>query len=57
MPFLTCLVYFPQKDIHNQGLAVILASNPRNPTGQVIQCVRDHLRVDPANLTTLGERT
>lgn len=24
-----------QKDIRNQGLAVILASNPRNPTGQV----------------------
>ncbi|EIN07107.1 aminotransferase [Punctularia strigosozonata HHB-11173 SS5] len=26
-----------QRDIHDQGLAVILASNPRNPTGQVIQ--------------------
>ncbi|EDR14348.1 arylformamidase, partial [Laccaria bicolor S238N-H82] len=25
------------KDIRNQGLAVILASNPRNPTGQVIK--------------------
>ncbi len=24
-----------QKDIQNQGLAVVLASNPRNPTGQV----------------------
>lgn len=28
-----------QKDIQTQGLAVILASNPRNPTGQVIKCV------------------
>ncbi|KAI9465961.1 pyridoxal phosphate-dependent transferase, partial [Lactarius psammicola] len=27
----------PEKDIHTQGLAVILASNPRNPTGQVIK--------------------
>lgn len=27
----------PQKDIRNQGLAVVLASNPRNPTGQVIR--------------------
>ncbi|KAI9436515.1 aminotransferase [Russula earlei] len=26
-----------KKDIHTQGLAVILASNPRNPTGQVIK--------------------
>jgi aspartate/methionine/tyrosine aminotransferase len=26
-----------QKDIQTQGLAVILASNPRNPTGQVIR--------------------
>ncbi|KAF8163425.1 aminotransferase [Crassisporium funariophilum] len=26
-----------KKDIRNQGLAVILASNPRNPTGQVIR--------------------
>jgi len=26
-----------RKDIQNQGLAVILASNPRNPTGQVIR--------------------
>jgi len=26
-----------KKDIRNQGLAVILASNPRNPTGQVIK--------------------
>jgi aspartate/methionine/tyrosine aminotransferase len=26
-----------KKDIQTQGLAVILASNPRNPTGQVIQ--------------------
>lgn len=26
-----------KKDIANQGLQVILASNPRNPTGQVIQ--------------------
>jgi len=26
-----------KKDIQNQGLAVILASNPRNPTGQVIK--------------------
>lgn len=26
-----------KKDIDTQGLAVILASNPRNPTGQVIQ--------------------
>jgi aspartate/methionine/tyrosine aminotransferase len=25
-----------KKDIQNQGLAVIIASNPRNPTGQVI---------------------
>ncbi|KAH9060111.1 pyridoxal phosphate-dependent transferase [Lactarius vividus] len=26
-----------KKDIHTQGLAVIIASNPRNPTGQVIR--------------------
>lgn len=26
-----------RKDIRTQGLEVILASNPRNPTGQVIQ--------------------
>jgi len=26
-----------KRDIHNQGLSVMLASNPRNPTGQVIQ--------------------
>ncbi|TFK30053.1 aminotransferase [Coprinopsis marcescibilis] len=26
-----------RKDVRNQGLAVILASNPRNPTGQVIK--------------------
>ncbi|EIW84840.1 aminotransferase [Coniophora puteana RWD-64-598 SS2] len=26
-----------KRDIHTQGLAVILASNPRNPTGQVIK--------------------
>lgn len=26
-----------QKDIRTQGLEVIIASNPRNPTGQVIQ--------------------
>jgi aspartate/methionine/tyrosine aminotransferase len=26
-----------KKDIHTQGLAVVLASNPRNPTGQVIK--------------------
>jgi len=26
-----------QKDIANQGLSVILASNPRNPTGQCIR--------------------
>ncbi|KAG5637760.1 hypothetical protein H0H81_003327 [Sphagnurus paluster] len=26
-----------KRDIRNQGLAVILASNPRNPTGQVIK--------------------
>lgn len=26
-----------KKDIRNQGLAVIIASNPRNPTGQVIK--------------------
>lgn len=26
-----------KKDIRNQGLAVIIASNPRNPTGQVIE--------------------
>ena len=28
-------LFIPQKDIRTQGLAVILASNPRNPTGQV----------------------
>ena len=28
-----------KKDIRTQGLAVIIASNPRNPTGQVIQYV------------------
>ncbi len=27
--------YLIQRDIQNQGLAVVLASNPRNPTGQV----------------------
>jgi hypothetical protein len=27
-----------ERMIHEQGLAVLLASNPRNPTGQVIQC-------------------
>ena len=27
--------WYEQKDIQTQGLAVILASNPRNPTGQV----------------------
>lgn len=26
-----------QKDIKTQGLEVILASNPRNPTGQLIE--------------------
>ena len=26
-----------KKDIRTQGLEVIIASNPRNPTGQVIQ--------------------
>lgn len=26
-----------KKDIHRQGISVILASNPRNPTGQVIE--------------------
>ncbi len=26
-----------KRDIHTQGLEVIIASNPRNPTGQVIQ--------------------
>ena len=31
------LIRCPQKDIKHQGLEVILASNPRNPTGQVIQ--------------------
>jgi aspartate/methionine/tyrosine aminotransferase len=28
-----------EKDVREQGLAVLLASNPRNPTGQVIECV------------------
>lgn len=28
-------LFVQQKDIRTQGLAVILASNPRNPTGQV----------------------
>jgi aspartate/methionine/tyrosine aminotransferase len=26
-----------KKDIDSQGIAVIIASNPRNPTGQIIQ--------------------
>lgn len=26
-----------RKDIRTQGLEVVLASNPRNPTGQVIE--------------------
>jgi len=32
-----------KKDIQNQGLSVILASNPRNPTGQVSQIVILHI--------------
>jgi predicted AAA+ superfamily ATPase len=28
-----------KKDIYNQGLSVLLASNPRNPTGQLIKSV------------------
>lgn len=26
-----------RKDIRTQGIEVVLASNPRNPTGQVVQ--------------------
>ncbi|KAH9977384.1 aminotransferase, partial [Lactifluus volemus] len=36
-PFLTLIMDKLQKDIHSQGLSVIVLSNPRNPTGQVIQ--------------------
>jgi len=28
-----------QKDIQNQGLSVVVASNPRNPTGQAVMSV------------------
>ena len=28
-----------KKDVHRQGLSVMVASNPRNPTGQVIAYV------------------
>lgn len=31
-----------RKDIRTQGIEVVLASNPRNPTGQVVQ--KDELR-------------
>ena len=31
-----------RKDIRTQGIEVVLASNPRNPTGQVVQ--RDELK-------------
>jgi bifunctional pyridoxal-dependent enzyme with beta-cystathionase and maltose regulon repressor activities len=50
-----------ERSMHEQGLAVVLASNPRNPTGQVIEgedlkrlvgCVRYSPAVDHA-LTVL----
>ena len=44
-----------KKDIRTQGLEVVLASNPRNPTGQVIQGeeLRDLVRVCHDAATTL----
>ncbi|KAI0064720.1 PLP-dependent transferase [Artomyces pyxidatus] len=44
-----------KKDIRTQGLAVILASNPRNPTGQVIkgQDLKDLVAVSRDTSTTL----
>jgi len=44
-----------KKDIQNQGLAVILASNPRNPTGQVIagQNLKELVEISRESSTTV----
>ncbi|KAF8479168.1 aminotransferase [Russula ochroleuca] len=44
-----------KKDIHTQGLAVILASNPRNPTGQVIagQDLKELVEISRESSTTV----
>lgn len=41
-----------QKDIRTQGLQVLIASNPRNPTGQVIRDGELKELVDLARDTT-----
>ncbi|TFY51459.1 hypothetical protein EVJ58_g10552 [Rhodofomes roseus] len=41
-----------RKDIRSQGLQVIIASNPRNPTGQVIRDGELHALVDLARETS-----
>jgi len=44
-----------KRDIRSQGLAVIIASNPRNPTGQVIkgQDLKELVEVSRENSTTV----
>jgi len=44
-----------KKDIHTQGLAVLIASNPRNPTGQVIKGndLKELVEVSREHSTTL----
>ncbi|KAI0317566.1 aminotransferase [Amylostereum chailletii] len=43
-----------KRDIHTQGIAVILASNPRNPTGQIIKCAPSRSGNDLKEVVNLG---
>ena len=44
-----------RKDIRTQGIEVVLLSNPRNPTGQVVQKeeLKDLVEISRESLTTL----
>ena len=44
-----------RKDIRTQGLEVVLLSNPRNPTGQVVQKeeLKELVEISRESLTTL----